>query len=70
MTEHWWEKPLAALNRQEWEALEGLSAHGVGHFGSYVYKPSGALANLDSGVMPFTGKVVRVDQDGVCETIS
>lgn len=50
-----------AVSRQQWESIDRLSAHAVGHFGSYVYKPSGALSNLDSGVMPFTGKVVRVE---------
>lgn len=48
-------------SRQQWEAIDGLSAHGVGHYGSYVYKPSSPLSTLDSGVMPFTGKVVRVE---------
>lgn len=49
------------VTRQQWESIDKLSAHGVAHFGSYVYKPGGALATLDSGVMPFTGKVVRVE---------
>ncbi|OUU21918.1 MAG: hypothetical protein CBC13_08375 [Planctomycetia bacterium TMED53] len=48
-------------SRQQWEAIDGLSAHGVGHYGSYVYKPSSPLSTLDAGVMPFTGKVVRVE---------
>jgi len=54
--------------REQWESIDGLSAHAVAHFGSYVYKPSGALASLDSGVMPFTGKVVRVEA-GVTITV-
>ena len=49
------------VSREQWESIDKLSAHAVGHFGSYVYKPSSALATLDSGVMPFTGKVVRVE---------
>lgn len=47
--------------REQWESIENLSAHAVAHYGSYVYKPNGALAMLDSGVMPFTGKVLRVE---------
>ncbi|MEM7247728.1 MAG: DUF3526 domain-containing protein [Acidobacteriota bacterium] len=49
------------VSRAQWESIQGLSAHAVGHYGSYVYKPGGALAALDGGVMPFTGKVVRVE---------
>ena len=48
-------------SRQQWESIDRLSAHGVGHYGSYVYKPNSPLSTLDSGVMPFTGKVVRVE---------
>jgi len=48
-------------SRQQWESIDRLSAHAVGHYGSYVYKPSNPLSTLDSGVMPFTGKVVRVE---------
>ena len=50
---------MAAIetSRQQWESIDKLSAHGVGHYGSYVYKPNSPLSTLDSGVMPFTGKV-------------
>jgi len=47
--------------REQWEEIEGLSAHAAAHFGTFVHKPSGALATLDTGVLPFTGKVVRVE---------
>ncbi|MFT5080654.1 MAG: ABC-2 type transport system permease protein [Planctomycetota bacterium] len=47
--------------REQWDSIENLSAHAVAHYGSFVYKPNGALAMLDSGVMPFTGKVLRVE---------
>ncbi len=59
VVEHGREHAVSAA-REQWEGIT-LTAHSAAHFGNYVYKPAGALATLDSGVMPFTGKVIRVE---------
>ena len=44
--------------RCAWEDREVDSAHSRAHFGDYVFRPSGSMSTLDSGLQAVTGRVV------------
>lgn len=47
--------------RDAWEAVGDIHAHSMAHFGDYVFRPSGPLAQLDRGVQSRLGKVLRIE---------
>lgn len=47
--------------RQQWESIEAMNPHGAAHYGTYVFKPSNLLNNLDEGINSVTGNVLKVE---------
>lgn len=47
--------------RSQWESIEAMNPHSAAHYGTYVFKPSNSLSNLDEGVNSITGNVLRVE---------
>jgi len=47
--------------RQQWENIEEMNPHGAAHYGTYVFKPTNLLSNLDEGVASVTGNMLRVE---------
>jgi len=50
-----------AQTRAEWLAQGPVNPHNAAHFGSFAFKPVGALAMLDGGVDPFVGTLIRLE---------
>ncbi|MCT4630968.1 DUF3526 domain-containing protein [Winogradskyella sp.] len=61
------DKQLATYNnakdelRAQWESIDSMNPHSAAHYGTYVFKPSNVLTNLDEGVNSVTGNVLRVE---------
>lgn len=47
--------------RQQWESIDAMNPHGAAHYGTYVFKPSSLLNNLDEGIHSVTGNVLKVE---------
>lgn len=47
--------------RTQWENIQEMNPHSAAHYGTYVFKPSNLLTNLDEGVNSITGNVLRVE---------
>ena len=47
--------------REQWESIDSMNPHSAAHYGTYVFKPSNILTNLDEGVNGVTGNVLRVE---------
>lgn len=47
--------------RGQWENIKEMNPHSAAHYGTYVFKPSNLLSNLDEGVNSITGNVLRVE---------
>ena len=47
--------------RTAWNERRMESAHSRAHYGDYVFRPSGALSKLDSGLEAVTGRVVYTE---------
>ena len=47
--------------RAAWEARGDIHAHSMAHFGDYVFRPGGPLAQLDRGVQARLGKVLYIE---------
>ena len=47
--------------RSAWNEREGDSPHSRAHYGDYVFRPSGPLAKLDSGLQAVTGRVIYTE---------
>ncbi len=47
--------------RAAWNEREVDNPHSRAHYGDYVFRPSGALARLDSGLQAVTGRVVYTE---------
>jgi ABC-2 type transport system permease protein len=47
--------------RQQWLRIDNMNPHRAAHYGSYIFKPSNLLSNLDEGVNSVTGNVLRVE---------
>ncbi|WP_299524112.1 DUF3526 domain-containing protein [Winogradskyella sp.] len=47
--------------REQWESIDSMNPHSAAHYGTYVFKPTNILTNLDEGVNSVTGNVLRVE---------
>ncbi|MEO1032883.1 MAG: DUF3526 domain-containing protein [Bacteroidota bacterium] len=47
--------------RAQWESIDSMNPHSAAHYGTYVFKPTNLLTNLDEGVNNVTGNVLRVE---------
>ncbi|MEM7202920.1 MAG: DUF3526 domain-containing protein [Planctomycetota bacterium] len=47
--------------RTAWNERQVDSAHGRAHYGDFVFRPSGPLSKLDSGLQAVTGRVVYTE---------
>ncbi|MFZ1694334.1 MAG: DUF3526 domain-containing protein [Flavobacteriales bacterium] len=47
--------------RAQWDAMGPSNPHGAAHFGTYAFKPAGALASLDPGTQAVTGNALRLE---------
>lgn len=47
--------------REAWLKKEADNPHSRAHYGDYVFRPSGPLAGLNSGLQMVTGRVVRTE---------
>lgn len=47
--------------RAQWDNMGPSNPHGAAHFGTYAFKPAGALAALDPGTNPVTGNALRLE---------
>ncbi|MCP4094317.1 MAG: DUF3526 domain-containing protein [Planctomycetes bacterium] len=47
--------------RGAWDERTGDSPHSRAHYGDYVFRPSGPLAKLDSGLEAVTGRVIYTE---------
>ena len=47
--------------RADWLGRGSANPHNMAHFGDFVFRPSGALARLDSGVQATMGRVLRIE---------
>jgi ABC-2 type transport system permease protein len=47
--------------RAQWDAMGPSNPHGAAHFGTYAFKPAGALAALDPGTQAVTGNALRLE---------
>ncbi|WP_299365940.1 DUF3526 domain-containing protein [Winogradskyella sp.] len=47
--------------REQWESIDSMNPHSAAHYGTYVFKPTNVLTNLDEGVNRVTGNVLRVE---------
>nr|WP_255216330.1 DUF3526 domain-containing protein [Pseudenhygromyxa sp. WMMC2535] len=54
------QQQAALAAREQWEGQGAANPHGMAHFGDYVFRPTGPLAQLDRGVQARLGKVVFV----------
>ena len=50
--------------RDAWLEREADNPHSRAHYGDYVFRPSGPLAGLDSGLQMVTGRAVRLEAHG------
>ncbi len=50
-----------AQARADWLGQGAANPHGMAHFGDFVFRPSGPLARIDSGVQASLGQVLRVE---------
>lgn len=57
------ERRTAAVHhaRAGWDGLGPHNPHAAAHYGTWAFKPVGALAALDRGVEPYTGNVLRLE---------
>jgi len=47
--------------RQQWVSIDEMNPHSAAHYGTFIFKPSNLLSNLDEGVNSVTGNVLRVE---------
>ena len=47
--------------REAWNDRSGDNPHSRAHYGDYVFRPSGPLAELDPGVQAETGRVIYTE---------
>lgn len=47
--------------RQQWISIDEMNPHSAAHYGTFIFKPSNLLSNLDEGVNSVTGNVLRVE---------
>jgi len=47
--------------REAWVEREADNPHSRAHYGDYVFRPSGPLAGLDSGLQMVTGRSIRLE---------
>ena len=50
--------------RHAWLEKEADNPHSRAHYGDYVFRPSGPLAGLDSGLQVVTGRSIRLEAHG------
>lgn len=46
---------------EHWEAQDDKNPHVAAHYGTYVFKPSGALPFIDPGIEPYVGVSVKLE---------
>ncbi|WP_179351807.1 ABC transporter permease [Winogradskyella vidalii] len=47
--------------RQQWVSIDEMNPHSAAHYGTFIFKPTNLLSNLDEGVNSVTGNVLRVE---------
>ena len=54
-------KEASAHIRQQWDNQGAGNPHGAAHLGTYVFKPTGAMAGFDEGVEEVTGRALFLE---------
>ncbi len=55
--------------REAWLEREPDTPHSRAHYGDYVFRPSGPLAGLDSGLQLVTGRAIRIEAHTQNDTV-